>query len=182
MKHLFKLALTMFLIIPIALVSGEKPKHAFIGSAKCGMCHKKEADGAQFQIWQKSKHSQAFKTLTTKEADAIAAKAGSKKKAAETAECLVCHATGAGAPAEFMKKGFSMEEGVGCESCHGPGEDYKSIKVMKDKKESIANGMTEYKNEADIKKSCLECHNKKSPTYKEFDFAKRWAEIKHAKK
>ena len=27
--------------------------------------------------------------------------------------------------------------------------------------------------------TCLECHNEQSPTYREFDFEKRWAEIAH---
>jgi hypothetical protein len=53
------------------------------------------------------------------------------------------------------------------------------MKVMKDHAASVAAGMTEYKDAADIEKQCRTCHNEESPTYKEFDFAKRWEEIKH---
>ena len=44
-----------------------------------------------------------------------------------------------------------------------------------------AAGMTEFKDEEAIKKSCESCHNKKSPTYKPFDFKSSWEEIEHPK-
>ena len=47
------------------------------------------------------------------------------------AECLECHATGESAEMP----------GVQCEACHGPGNQYKSIKVMKDREASVAAGL-----------------------------------------
>lgn len=151
----------------------------FVGTKTCGMCHKKDADGAQLKIWEGSAHANAFKTLQTAEADAVAKKLGHETKAAETKDCLKCHATGYDADASLIGKKFDVADGVQCESCHGAGEKYKSKKIMEDKQKSIENGMVAYANEEAIKAQCLTCHNDKSPTYKEFDFAKRWAEIKH---
>lgn len=39
--------------------------------------------------------------------------------------------------------------------------------------------MTEYKDDAAIEKQCRSCHNEKSPTFKEFNLAERWAKIRH---
>lgn len=151
----------------------------YIGSKKCGMCHKKDNAGMQLKIWQDSKHSKAFETLQSAEADKIAKDKGFATKAAETPECLACHTTGSGMDAAMMGKSFKIEDGVQCETCHGPGSDYKSKKTMQDHAKSVANGLTEYKDDAAIEKQCLTCHNDKSPTFKAFDFATQWAKIKH---
>ena len=67
-----------------------------------------------------------------------------------------------------------MEEGVSCESCHGPGKDYMKKSVMQNKDEAVALGLI-IPNE----QTCVRCHNQESPTFKAFDFAQRWDEIKH---
>ena len=36
---------------------------------------------------------------------------------------------------------FKIEDGVQCETCHGAGSNYKSLKVMKNEKDAIANGL-----------------------------------------
>lgn len=66
-----------------------------------------------------------------------------------------------------------------CEVCHGPGSDYKSLTVMKNKGRAVAAGLKEYKDKAAIEKQCRTCHNEKSPTAKEFKFEERWAKIQH---
>jgi excinuclease UvrABC ATPase subunit len=159
------------------VLAGDGP--TFIGVKKCGMCHKKEATGNQLKIWKDGKHSQAFKTLQTAEADKIASEKGFKTKAAETPECLACHVTGHDVDATMLGKKFKIEDGVQCETCHGAGSKYKSKKIMKDHAKSVANGLVEYKDEAAIKAQCVTCHNDKSPTFKPFNFEERWAKIKH---
>ena len=45
---------------------------------------------------------------------------------------MKCHVTGHGKPASsFGPKFIVAEEAVGCEACHGPGSEYKKMKVMK---------------------------------------------------
>lgn len=156
-----------------------KKDHEFVGVKKCGMCHKKDKDGAQLKIWEKSDHAKAYKTLQTKEADEIAKKMGYATKAVETDQCLKCHAPAHNVDAKLIGKGYDHSDGVQCESCHGAGDDYKSMKVMKDRAASVANGLIVYENEAAMEKQCRTCHNEESPTYKPFVFAEKYAKIKH---
>ncbi len=155
-------------------------KHQYVGAEVCGMCHKMAKTGDQFGKWQASKHSQAMKTLETAEADKIAAAHGVKGKAADAKECLECHQTAYGAEALLIGPRFDKEDGVQCESCHGAGKDYMKMDVMKDSQKAIANGLTVASvSDGSAEKLCETCHNKKSPTFKSFDFKKMWAEIAH---
>lgn len=151
----------------------------FEGVKTCGMCHKKAEVGEQLKIWQGSKHANAYKTLQSEESDKIAKEKGFSTKAVETPECLVCHATGYDVDASLIGKKYKVEEGVQCESCHGAGSKYKKKSIMKDHAKAVAGGLVEYKDKAAIEKQCITCHNEKSPTFKDFDFEKKWKEIAH---
>lgn len=161
------------------LMVSVQAQHKYIGTKMCGMCHKTEKQGSQLGIWQKSKHAEAYKTLTTAKANETAKAKGLTKPAAEAPECLECHTLGKTVDAKLLEKTFDMKEGVQCETCHGPGSEYKSITIMKDKKKAVEAGMTEHKDTAAIEKHCKTCHNEKSPFYKEFKFQERWNQIKH---
>lgn len=161
------------------LTAQDKAANKYVGVKQCSMCHKTDKQGKQLDIWTKSKHSGAYKTLATPAADEIATKKGFKTKAAETPECLGCHTTAAGVDAKLLDKSFDMKDGVQCESCHGAGSAYKNMAVMKDKAKATAAGLTEFKDPAAIEKMCTGCHNEKSPTAKKFEFAKAWAQIEH---
>jgi len=170
------------LILLFAFAFTINAQNKYVGAKRCGMCHKKASQGEQLKIWEGSAHAKAFKTLQTKEADKIAADKGLKTKAAESPECLKCHVTGYGEDASLFESKFSMEDGVQCETCHGPGSKYKSMKTMKDHAKAVAAGLTEYKNDAAIEKKCKTCHNSESPTFDEkkgFDFKTMWSKIKH---
>ena len=77
---------------------------AFTGSASCGRCHAKE-----YAVWKQTRHSSATATLEIDHQEG-------------NPECLVCHTTA------FGKGGYpdskELFEGVGCESCHEPGEGH----------------------------------------------------------
>jgi hypothetical protein len=146
----------------------DKSANKYVGAKMCGACHKKPT-GDQFGIWQKTKHSEAYKNLQTKAADEVAKKKGLKTAAAESPECLECHAVNAA-----MK-----EDGVGCEACHGAGSSYKAMSTMKDHGKAVAAGLTDFKDAASMEKTCKKCHNEKSPTFKGFDFKTMWAKIQH---
>lgn len=47
------------------------PPHRYVGVKTCGMCHKSEKQGKQLGIWEASKHSKAYKTLESEEAQRI---------------------------------------------------------------------------------------------------------------
>jgi hypothetical protein len=150
--------------------------HKYIGVAKCGMCHKAEAKGNQLAVWEKSKHAHAFETLAGEKALAIAKEKGLKTPPQQDSACLKCHVTGHGQAAELFEASFVKEMGIQCESCHGAGSDYKSIKVMKDHDAAIAAGLI-VPNEA----VCIRCHNEESPTFKGFEFKAMAAKIAHPK-
>lgn len=173
---MIKLKLIIVLLFSsLILANGPAEKHAFVGADKCGMCHKSDKQGKQLTIWQNSAHAKAYKTLQSDEANKIAKDKGFKTAAAETEACLKCHASGYEKDAQITGK-FKVEDGVQCETCHGPGSDYQAMKVMKDPKLAVQNGLVMHD---DKEKFCTQCHNKQSPTFKGFDYGKFWAKIQH---
>ncbi|NOZ47587.1 MAG: cytochrome C554 [Chlorobi bacterium] len=134
--------------------------YEYIGVKKCKMCHNKEEKGNQYKIWSESKHAHAMEALNAEEA--------------KDPKCLKCHSTAAGAPEDMLSDYITVEEGVSCESCHGPGSAYKSSKIMKDREEAIKNGLV-----IPTEEVCKKCHNEESPNYKGFDFKEYSAKIAH---
>lgn len=174
-----KTLLLFLIIIPASYLISQtenSKKHSFVGVQTCVTCHKTEKQGMQLDIWQKSKHSQAFKTLQTEKANAIAKEKGFTTPAAETEACLKCHVSGFNVEAAMLGEKFKMEDGVQCETCHGAGSDYKTLKVMKSREESVANGLLVHEN---IEEFCKTCHNSESPTFKEGNISEMWEKIKH---
>jgi len=157
----------------------EVPEFKYVGVQKCKPCHKGEKKGKIFELWQERKHSHAYETLASDYSKEVAQKAGLKGDPQQAAECLVCHVTAYEAPAEQKEATLTLEEGVDCEACHGPGSVYKSMKIMKDIYKGTAPGadygLIEPKNEV-----CVKCHNPKSPTYKEFKFEEAVKAIAHS--
>ena len=149
------------------------------------MCHK-----PQLAVWKKQKHAKAFKTLTSEEAKAVGEKLGLTEPPYKSPECLRCHITGWNLDkeqrAKFLGKRFKVEEGVQCETCHGPGEKYQKLSIMKNRTRAMENGLIHPR-----KKFCLSCHNEKSPSWDPerfttkdgkkvgFDYDTCWELIKH---
>ena len=171
-RTLSLLALAACVVSTANIAGAQAAGHTYVGAKACSMCHKTEKQGGQFGIWAKTKHAQAYTTLTTKAANDIAKAKGITTPAAKSPACLECHAIVGDAKAD-------VKDGVQCEMCHGPGSDYKSLAVMKDRAQSIAGGMREYADAAAIEAQCRTCHNEKSPTAKAFNFEERWAAIRH---
>ena len=174
MRHSFYYLLTLCLL-PIATILSQSG-NTYIGTESCVMCHKTEKQGSQLSIWQNSKHSKAFEILKSDTANQIAMEKGFKEPAAETWECLKCHVTGYNLDATMLGKKFKIEDGVQCETCHGPGSAYKDMKIMKDKNLAVENGLVIHDN---IEVFCVSCHNSESPTFVKFDFTEAWDKIKH---
>jgi cytochrome c5 len=176
MKNLI-LTVVVLACVAFFVMPGVAADNKYVGVKQCSMCHKADKSGNQFGVWQKSKHAEAYKTLTSDKANEIAKKKGLKKPAAESPECLECHTVTA--DAKLLDKGFDAKDGVQCEKCHGAGSAYKAMATMKDHAKAVAAGMTEFKDDKAIEAFCKTCHNDKSPTFKEFKFAEMWAKIKH---
>lgn len=149
----------------------------YVGVAGCKMCHNSKKSGEQFTIWQNSAHAKAYATLATEEAKKIAKEKGIADPQ-KAPECLKCHVTAYDKPASMKTAKLTMEEGVSCEACHGPGSEYKSMKVMKDIYEKKVDGAKFGLVKPD-EKTCKTCHNPESPTYKAFNFAEMVKKIAH---
>lgn len=169
-------ALSLAVVAP-ALAAKE---HQYIGATKCKSCHKKELIGNQYGEWEKGEHAKAFETLKGKKAAELATKKGVAGPPNEAKECLKCHVTAYGKPASaFKKKPLKVTDGVQCESCHGPGSDYKGKKNMSDHDKAVARGLWEPGKDEKI---CLNCHNDESPTWdpaKGFDYEAAKKKIAH---
>ncbi|NPA68143.1 MAG: cytochrome C554 [Chlorobi bacterium] len=159
MKHL---SVNTVLIIGLLFILGNNASgqdFKYIGASKCKMCHNKAAKGEQYNKWLSGPHSKAMQSLKGDEVN--------------NPECLKCHST-AGAADPGLIAGITKEEGVSCESCHGPGSAYKSMSVMKDHELSIKNGLI-----MPTEAVCKKCHNEESPNYKGFNFEEYYAKIAH---
>ena len=171
MTGLFTAAMVLVLALTF---SARGADHNYIGASKCKVCHMSPKKGAQFGKWQESTHAKAFETLGTPAAKEAATKAGVSGNPQEAAQCLKCHVAGADAPAAQKVSKYDAAEGVTCESCHGPGEDYAPMSVMKDKEAAVAAGLV-----MPTVETCKSCHNEKSPTFKGFSCAEMWGKIAH---
>ncbi len=151
----------------------ETPKvvvHRYIGTKTCGMCHNSSLKGQMYDKWAATKHATAYATLASVESKAIAEEMGIKD-AQQDSTCLKCHVTGYGLPATDE---YSVQEGVTCEACHGPGQHYDDIRVMTKEEIRLQKGMIVPDEEL-----CVTCHNEESPTYKEFKFKDAYKLIEH---
>jgi hypothetical protein len=167
-------AVTYMLVAPAA---SEEKQRMYMGATKCKTCHKTEAQGQQYPIWEKSAHAKAYEALASEAALAAAKERGIEDPQAAP-ECLKCHVTAHGVDKAFLGEKYSAAEGVGCESCHGAGGDYNKMSVMK----AIAKGETDPASVGLVvpdEKTCVGCHNEESPTFKGFEFEKMVAKIAH---
>jgi hypothetical protein len=122
---------TLLMVFALAVVlsfaaSAQAGDHEYAGAAKCKMCHK-----VQYASWETTTHAKSTD----------AAKAATDLEF--SADCLKCHATNA-------SEDFP---GVQCEACHGPGNDYKKMSIMKDREAAMANGLI-----IPTQETCDGCH------------------------
>jgi len=167
------MAFGLLIFILSSIVVAEEGDPQYVGSAKCKICHKAEKRGAQYTKWEEGKHSKAYEVLASEEAIA-AGKAMGIDNPQTSDKCLKCHVTAFGVAAELKAESFDKAEGVGCEACHGPGSEYKSLKIMNDREAALAAGMV-----IPTEETCIGCHNEESPTYKEFKYEEFWKKIAH---
>ena len=152
----------LFFLLTIAVflsASASAQTNKYIGASKCKMCHNKADKGEQFTKWENSPHAKAMESL--------------KGDDASNPKCLKCHSTAAAIDAS-LNGGIKVEEGVSCESCHGPGSNYKTTTIMKNLTLAQSKGLV-----MPDEKVCKTCHNEESPNYKGFNYAEYVAKIAH---
>jgi len=186
MKHAIHYGVCVLLAVSVFVAYAQEEKKApeYVGTSKCKLCHSKaKMGGIEYLKWEKAAHAKAYEILKSDEAKEAGAKVGVTDPANDE-KCLVCHTT----TLKFTDE-EKRAEGIGCERCHGPGSEYKSMSVMKDYDKAVAAGMINYHNAegktdlAKVEKLCRECHGlehkDQNPVAKEFNFAESWAKAKH---
>ena len=155
--------------------SADPIKYMGAGSCNASGCHgqldprKRKFSILQDEYWrwlwnaekEKNKldfgHSLAFDNLKTPESRRMAKNLGLKSPETEP-RCLACHAV----PVKDSRKGpnYELAEGVTCEGCHGPAEQWLGPHTAKnwDKKKGVAYGMIDTKNLVKRAERCLICH------------------------
>lgn len=164
-------------------VTAQEEQRKFVGVAVCKACHtgkiaEKDVKTPSYEVWKGKPHAHAYENLASDQSKAIAKEMGIEDPQ-KADECLKCHVTAFGVDDALLGKKYTVEDGVGCESCHGAGQKYANIKVKK----AIAAGETEAASVGMIVKpgeeTCLPCHNEESPTYKELNFEEALKVISH---
>lgn len=114
-------------------------KIKYVGSDTCMQCH-----GDVHKNWKASAHGKAFESL---------------KKDNKTTDptCLQCHTVGYNQPGGYQDNKKPDFEGVGCESCHGPGEIH-----IKTKKKADIRDLGDDCPFCVIEQICLSCHDSKN--------------------
>lgn len=108
--------------------------YAYVGTKKCRMCH-----SLQYRSLQKTAKGRSWQALHPGQGRAIKRRAGLDVNKDYTADgrCLKCHSVGFGEPGGYTRphpgdtqseRLAAAREGVGCESCHGPGSGF--VKIM----------------------------------------------------
>lgn len=155
-------ATTSILIATTSSADSRDPAN-YVGVKMCGICHKKDDSGNQLAKWQAGPHAKAFDTLGTDKAKDVAKKVGIDDPQ-KNGKCLECHATAYNFTESVATEKIKPEDGVVCESCHGPGKKYMAKTTMEDRAKAIEAGLI-----YPATQSCRLCHNDKSPTWKGFD-------------
>ena len=140
----------------------------YVGVASCGgtTCHgRSEGDGPvvrqdEIMLWQDpasaaGAHSRAYAVLRDPRSQVIAQRLGIGE-ASGAPVCLGCHAT----PAGQRGGRFQLNDGVGCESCHGPASGWLSshYAVGGTHANNVSRGLIPLENARARASVCLDCH------------------------
>nr|WP_238995794.1 cytochrome c family protein [Sphingomonas solaris] len=151
----------------VAATSGSSASGVHVGVASCAgsTCHgRQEGDGRvvrqdELMRWQEPSsptgaHSRAYAILSNPRSQAIAQRLG-LGSAASAPACLGCHAD----PGTRGGR-FQLNDGVGCEACHGGASNWLSnhYAVGATHAGNVANGLTDLTNATVRANNCLDCH------------------------
>lgn len=184
----YAMAVVICALLLSPLASGDEAQ--YVSQKDCKMCHNKKPEGAQWTVWKSMKHAMAFQTLKGEKALEVAKTLGLDKPPSESEKCLRCHVTGYNVETKMAPAKIKLEDGVQCETCHGPASlhlpDAKAIMFKKDDSIDISAHITRPAEE-----TCLNCHNDGNPTWDPeryttedgkkvgFDFKSAYAKIAH---
>ncbi len=161
MNHLILRTISVT-IVCLALAGTASAEPTFEGRKKCYNCHK-----SQGESWEKTLHAKAIESLkpNTRKDAKLKAKLDPKKDYTKDKDCIGCHVDGWG-----KEGGYTIEEpdkfltGVGCESCHGAGSDYRKLHrkageaFEKSQKTMARDKLVEAGQDFEFAETCNACH------------------------
>ena len=154
----------------------------YVGPGACAECHEdatgKFPDGAS-SVWNHTVHSAAYKTLSKDYTIEISKRKRGIEDPVNDWRCVKCHVTAYGAAPAQLGPGYSHEDGVSCEVCHGPGGSYADADHGPDNPNRANLGFRILNNLTDRREVCTSCHNAASPTYKPFNLREFSRSIAH---
>ncbi|HEX4265835.1 MAG TPA: multiheme c-type cytochrome [Verrucomicrobiae bacterium] len=165
--------ITLFVISPPRVFADETtspvvaPK--FLGSQTCSSssCHGGAGEKSnQYTIWSTHDfhHARPYATLETARSERLAEvlKLGNPT---QSARCTVCHAPFATVPADRLGHDAQISEGISCETCHGPAENWLRSHTRHDYTHADrgAAGMRDLKNLYVRANTCVACHQNIDP-------------------
>ncbi len=151
--------------LALALMAGaaERPVK-FLGANSCASSSCHGGGGAkqnQFLVWSlKDFHSlRPAATLTTARSKQIADALDIKDPTTET-RCTTCHAPLNGVAENLRSDDFNTGEGVSCESCHGPAQNWLRGHTRPDftRQDRATAGMRDLQNLYVRANTCVACH------------------------
>jgi len=152
------------LVLGLAVARGADTPSKFLGANSCASSSCHGGGGAsqnQFLVWSlKDFHSQRpFATLATARSKQIADTLGIKNPVADS-RCTTCHAPLRAVPENLRGDNFNVSEGVSCESCHGPAENWLRAHTRTDwtRADRTAAGMRDLQNLYVRANVCVACH------------------------
>jgi hypothetical protein len=147
------LIVALLLSVGAPTASGQEKEPVYVGVRVCMECHDGPEAGHQFSLWRLSKHAKAYATLSLPESEEITRRSGIPEAPLEARVCLGCHTTGADAEEWRRDETFLIEDGVQCETCHGPGSEYIAAEVMQDRELAMERGLV-----MPDRQTCMVCH------------------------
>jgi ankyrin repeat protein len=147
----------------------------YVGSNVCIQCHAGPEEGNINVLWMRGRHGNAYWHLGSDWARYLALLRPHYQdmtKPIADDRCLLCHTTGAQDDQALFAASFRTEEGVGCESCHGPGSEYLSVEVMGNREAFLAAG-----GRIPDETTCRSCHRRSE----NFDWTEMWPKIAHSR-
>ena len=170
MRH--TLSLIALLLVTLGARAGDPPlpqasKARFLGVETCGssQCHGSPEPWRNATVMMKERlvwdahdpHARAWQALVGERGRAIAARLGLAEPG-RAPECLTCHATFV--PPAQRGQVFDIEQGVGCESCHGAGGAFLRTHLQPTSTHAgnVAAGMYPTTDPQARARLCLSCH------------------------
>lgn len=144
-----------------------KAKHLGVVTCASSLCHGSVSEWKDSNVLQNEyltwsrvdKHARrAAQVLHNEQSQAMARKLGLKEPAHEAKICVDCH--GHSPPPQLRGERFKATDGISCEACHGPAENWiaKHVEKGATHEANVRAGLYPTSDPVALARLCLSCH------------------------